>query len=129
MASRRSTTNVSLRPAASYAGVVGQVLVQARQEMGLGQAELAAAVGVSQPTWSRIERGSQALTIEQLHAAAKKLRVPPSEILTRAERVSEHLRSQGVRVTSHREVDPAEGLVAIGLAALAVMTIAALTKK
>jgi len=129
MASRRSRTNSSVTPAATYAGVVGQVLVLARQKIGLGQAELAAAVGVSQPTWSRIERGTQALTIEQLHAAATRLGVEPSAILARAERVSEHLRSQGVKVVRYRQVDPADGLVAIGLAALAVMALAALTKK
>lgn len=113
-----STTR--LCPATTYPAVVGQVLARLRSTAGLEQAELAGHVGVSQSTWSRIERGASAFTIEQLALVAKSLGTEPSIILRQADRAARELAGRGIRVEPRRinvaiELD----LVLIDVAALA----------
>lgn len=123
-----STPN--LKPAATYPALVGTVLAQLRARQGLQQGEVARAVGVGQSTWSRIENGTSALTIEQLGAASKVLRTSSDEVLRRAEEAAKLLRKRGVRVEPVRVADPlAVGLVLIAAAALVVVVLAALSKK
>ena len=64
----------SLRNVASYPAIVGQVLSNLRKNINVDQSEFAEIIGVTQSTWSRIERGSSAFTIEQLADAADHLK-------------------------------------------------------
>lgn len=95
-----STPN--MRPAVSYPEIVGGVLKQLRSQRQLDQAKLAAAVGVAQPTWSRIENGTIPITIEQLGVVAPQLGLLPSEILRHADLAAKRFSEQGIQVTPQR---------------------------
>ena len=119
-----------LSPGTSYPAIVGSVLVKLRDQIGLKQGELAEAVGVTQATWSRIENGSSALTVEQLALAAKKLRVQPNTVLYSADKASKELQSQGVHVSLNRISGRADsGIALIGAAALGALIAAVLLGK
>lgn len=82
---------------------------------------MARAVGIGQPTWSRIENGTIPITVEQLGFVARELGVAPSEILRIADQGVQTLIQQGVQVTPQRAspsgIDE-EGLAFLGGAAI-----------
>lgn len=120
----------TLSPGTTYPSVIGGVLVKLREKIGLKQGDLAIAVGVTQATWSRIENGSSALTIEQLGLAAERLGKQPSEIVRLADEASKQLKIQGVRVDPHRETGGIDsGIALIGAAALRALIAAIVLKK
>lgn len=111
-----------LKPGTSYPAVVGSVLVKLRNQLGVHQGDLAQAVGVTQATWSRIENGSSALTIEQMGMAAPRLNMLPSQILVLADQAVEQLRKRGVHVEPTRNsVTLDSGTALIGAAALGAL--------
>lgn len=119
----------TLKPATTYPMVVGKVLGYLRDQKGLGQKDLADAMGVTQPTLSRIENGQSALTVDQLALAASILKVSSDQILTMVDRSVESLKKQGVKVEHKKpseEISP--GLVLIGAAALAALLIVIFSK-
>ena len=119
----------NLKPATTYPAVVGRVLVEDRQKMSLEQTDIATRVGVSQSTWSRIERGESALTIDQLAKAASALDTSPNEILRRADHAADSLKNRGVMVSEGRSTDITEtGLALIGAAALGMLIASILSK-
>lgn len=87
---------------ASYPAVVGAILVARRKELGLPQAQVAEAVGLAISTWSRIENGESALTIEQLALVACALKLSPSEVLAAAEAKMAALLEKGVSISPSR---------------------------
>lgn len=91
-----------MRPAVSYPEIVGGVLKQIRTQLQLDQATIAKAVGVAQPTWSRIENGSVPVTVEQLAFIAPQLKMTPGQILARADTAADSFRKQGIQVTPQR---------------------------
>jgi len=112
----------SLRTVTSYPAIVGQVLCELRKKRGIDQAALAKLVGVTQPTWSRIETGASALTIEQLAVAADKLGVTPSEILVMADKSVKQLQSKGVEIENRRVSGGIEtGDVILGTASIGAL--------
>lgn len=109
----------NLRPGTTYPALVGGVLARLRENAGLRQAELAARVGVTQATWSRIENGSSALTIEQLGSAASVLQVPAHYVLQLADDAASQLRAQGATIELNRDTGGLDaGIALIGAAAL-----------
>jgi transcriptional regulator with XRE-family HTH domain len=80
----------------TYPALVGNVLAQFRKEKGIGQAEFGALVGIGQSTWSRIEKGESALTIEQLAKAAYHLELAPHELLAVVDGAQKDLLGQGI---------------------------------
>jgi len=88
--------------AVSYPAIVGAILLAKRKELGLSQAEMADAVGVNVSTWSRVENGDSALTIEQLASAAEALKARPSSIIEVAERKLEELKMRGIATGANR---------------------------
>lgn len=60
---------------------VGQRLRAIRIQRGLSQAELAEALGVTQPNISAVEIGRRGLTIQQLVRLTRALHVSPDEVL------------------------------------------------
>lgn len=91
-----------MQPAVSYPEIVGGVLKQIRTQLQMDQATIAKAVGVAQPTWSRIENGSVPVTVEQLAFIAPQLKMTPSQILAHADKAAERFRTQGIQVTPQR---------------------------
>lgn len=88
--------------AVSYPAVVGAILLAKRKEIGLSQAEMADAVGLNVSTWSRVENGDSAMTIEQLASAASALNVLPSSVLKATEVKLEELKTKGIATGANR---------------------------
>ena len=88
---------------ASYSAVVGAILVARRKEQGLSQAQVAEGVGLATSTWSRIENGESAPTIEQLALAAEALNLLPSAVLSMTEAKISTLTEKGVGVSAGRD--------------------------
>jgi transcriptional regulator with XRE-family HTH domain len=87
-------------------------------------------VGVTQSTWSRIENGASALTIEQLAIAADELGVKRSEILELADQSVNELKIRGIEIEDKRISGGLDkGLVILGAAAIGGLIAALLMKK
>lgn len=122
-------STVDLKPGTSYPAVIGSILVNLRNQQGIRQGDLAQAVGVTQATWSRIENGASALTIEQLGLAATRLGIQPNEILRHADQAVQQLKQRGVTVELTRTSPNLEsGTALIGAAALGALIAAVLIK-
>lgn len=87
----------------TYQAVLGRLIVQKRQEKQIDQGEMARHVGVSRSTWSRIEAGTSALTMDQLAKAADKLGLSLGELMLQADDVVRKLRRQDVNVLDSRD--------------------------
>lgn len=107
--------------AVSYPAIVGAILLAKRKELGLSQAEMANAVGVNVSTWSRVENGDSALTLEQFVSASVALKIRPSSILEAAEVKLEELKSRGVATWASRGELAAMPGLAIPLAGSALV--------
>lgn len=83
--------HTSLVPAATYPAIVGQVLASLRDRSQMSQADLAAAAGLKQAAWSKIERGLTALNVEQLMQVSKSLGLKPWQILQAADEAAQHV--------------------------------------
>jgi transcriptional regulator with XRE-family HTH domain len=118
-------------PATTYRAIVGRVLQVVRESKKAqfpNQQAFADAVGLSQPTLSRIESGTGNVSIDQLKRLADALGVAPAEILGRADKAAADLARRGVRVVDQiPQADPT--LAVLGATALAALLIAVLAKK
>lgn len=65
--------------------VVGNKLLAIRKRLGLTQAEVAEAAGLSDRTYADIERGSVNMRIETVLRICKTLHITPDEVLTEAQ--------------------------------------------
>ena len=86
----------------TYEAVVGQVLRRHRATLGLRQKALAAALGLSQSGWSRLELGSCALTLTQFARVSVELGISPGRLLEEADRWTSSLQAKGVHVLFDR---------------------------
>ena len=82
-----------LRPETTYQAVIGRVIVNFRKQLAVDQALLAGAAGVTQSTWSRIERGESSLSIEQLAKADEvieevEVKYQPAQILAAMQKLT-----------------------------------------
>lgn len=113
----------------TYPAVVGQILAKRREVVGLEQTAMAARMGLSQPTWSRIEHGQSALSIEKLAKTAAILETTPGRILQEADEAAEGLRKMNVVVDTERPDQASNtALVVLGGAVLAFLIAKALAK-
>jgi transcriptional regulator with XRE-family HTH domain len=87
----------------TFQGVLGAVIGSLRSAKDITQADVAEEVGINVSTWSRIERGESALTVEQLVLAAIRLEVPLSVLFEDVEKEIADLRRQGVEVAISRD--------------------------
>ena len=114
---------MSSRPAAklTYTALLGQILQHHRQRLGLQQVDVAAALGILQPAYSRIEKGDTSITVGQLRIVARKLGIAPAQIVHETERWVQQLRTQGVTVSDEKEVPQAALLIGLGILAAALL--------
>jgi transcriptional regulator with XRE-family HTH domain len=120
-----------LKPETTIQSIIGRVIVKIRKELGVEQGEMSNAVGVTQSTWSKIERGESALSVEQLIMAAGVLNINASVILSEAERAIKALKDQGVQVSRMKAPSAKKsgsGAAMIGAAALGALVTAAIMK-
>jgi len=79
--------------------ILGKVIVAAREDAGLKQAELADLAGIHTTALSKIERGLSSPTVTTLRSIASGLELTPQELLSRCEHVEAEMnRSAGDRV-------------------------------
>ena len=87
----------------TYQAVLGSLISQKRKQKQIDQGEMAKAVGVSRSTWSRIEAGESALSMDQLAKAAGKLGLPLGTLMVEADEIADELRKQNVDVLNGRD--------------------------
>ncbi len=104
-----------------YTVLLGQILQHHRQRVGLQQADVAAALGILQPAFSRIEKGDTSITVAQLRVVARRLGMKPGQILFDTEQYAQNLQRQGVTVTDEKEVPQAALLIGLGILAAALL--------
>jgi len=125
--------DVSATQKTTYPAILGQVIEQKRKEMKLGQSDLAKAMGISQPSWSRIEKGQSVINAEQLNSVAEVFGEEPHTLLSRVDERVNLLKNGGVDVVSSKDIKPSQdgpgvGTVLVG-AALAGFLLALLAKR
>lgn len=106
-----------------YNVLVGKVLQRHRELLGLNQTEFAAAAGMKQSAYSRIETGQTALTLSQLHAIAGALGVKPEEIMKEVGYAETKLRARKVDVPLEKPEDgeAVKAALLIGLGVLVLV--------
>ena len=93
-----------MKPETTYQTLLGRLIAMKRRQRQMDQEELARHVGVSNSTWSRIEAGQSALSIDQLAKAAEKLGALVGELTSEADDlVRALLRGEDVEVHSSRD--------------------------
>lgn len=117
----------------TYPAILGQVIEEKRKKLGLGQGDLARALGISQPSWSRIEKGLSIINAEQLNIVAKTLQEEPHTLLADVDQSQRLLSESGVDVMQTKDVkqpkqESALGPILFG-AALAGFILALVSKK
>lgn len=118
----------SITPATTFPAIIGRLLAVQRDRLNLDQATVAAAVGVTQPTWSRIERGESAISVDQLRRACNRLGLVPGQLLNQADSAKAQLERQGISVVESAD-DTDKALAFLGLAALAALIVGLASKK
>lgn len=86
----------------SYPAILGAMLQAKRKALGLSQTDVATAAGVNTSTWSRIENGESAMTVEQLVSAAVVFESTPGRLLDDVQTRVQQLKEMGVEVTNTR---------------------------
>lgn len=110
-----------MRNETTYQAILGRLIARKRQERGMDQEEMAQRVGVSRSTWSRIEAGSSALSIDQLAKAANALDVSLGDLMLEVDDLVRELRKQNVEVHESREQVKSASAKAGGAAAVAFL--------
>lgn len=100
-----------------YTALLGQILLRHRERLKLHQSDLANALNISQPAYSRIEQGGTSITVSQLRIIGRRLGIAPSYLLNEADQWTQKLQVQGAEVTDQKEVPQGALLVALGLLA------------
>lgn len=111
------------RPVVTYPALVGRLLVQRREQLGLKQGALAEAIGLSQSAYSRLESGDSVLNLSQLRNVCAHLGVSPAQVLHAADQYEAQLHRQGVDVVAEKPANPVA--IAIGLGLLAALFLGA----
>ncbi|ODP99817.1 helix-turn-helix domain-containing protein [Salinivibrio sp. SS2] len=65
---------------ASYSSVLGVVVANKRKELEIEQSDIAAKMGLSQASYSRLESGKSTFSVDQLFGCASALGVPVEEL-------------------------------------------------
>lgn len=77
----------------SYSAVVASLLANHRRIRGLEQADMAARLGITPPSYSRLETGQTALTVDALFSIAAVLGLDVSQLMAEAQNVIARVQS------------------------------------
>ena len=83
---------------ATYSAVLGVVLTNLRKQKSIEQGEIAKRMGLTQASYSRLEGGKSAFSIDQMYQAAAALGLSGKEVITEVEQYSSHLKADGIPV-------------------------------
>lgn len=109
------------QPVVTYPALVGKILAREREARGIKQGDLAAALGLSQSAYSRLESGDSVLNLSQLRNIAARLGLQPTLILKWADQYELQLRQQGVEIVSEKQDNSAAIVIGLGLLAALLM--------
>ncbi|AOY86777.1 hypothetical protein BKP64_00510 [Marinobacter salinus] len=119
----------------SYSAVLGVVLSNLRKSMSIEQGEMAERMGLSQPSYSRLESGKSAFSVDQMFQAANALDVSFEELNTRLIQNIRQLQANGIKViqpvrgnTAKAQEQPNEVGQILAGAALGALIFSILTK-
>lgn len=102
----------------TYPAIVGAVLRSYREKQDRSQASMAAAVGMSQANWSKIETGKSALTTSQLAKAAEVLEMLPGDVFSTVDQTVAAARKEGFTVIYEDDLRPKDVMKLLGAAAI-----------
>ncbi|WP_167276218.1 helix-turn-helix domain-containing protein [Pantoea sp. Tr-811] len=108
--------NLATGMGTTFQSIFGTVVAELRasREPAATQSDIAQHMGLAISTWSRIERGESALTLEQMVRVSTFLGIPLSEILRTCEEILGKLHEQGITVALNRDtLTEAEGVVSL----------------
>jgi transcriptional regulator with XRE-family HTH domain len=101
----------------TYGAVAGQVVLQHRKTRNVDQSQLAAALGITQSSYSKIEQGQTTMTIVQLRIISEQLGLKPHVLIRQIDDLALKLRSQAVTITDEKAISPAAVLIGLGILA------------
>ena len=110
-----------LRPEMPYSALLGQLIKHNRVAKNADQLAMAAALGISQSAYSRIESGDTNMNVWQLRTCAELLGMTLSQLIAQVEVREHQLSEQGVTVVAEKRSNPAAAL--IGIAILAALLV------
>ncbi len=82
----------------TFSAVLGVILAQLRRDLEIEQAEMAARMGLSQASYSRLEGGKSAFTVDQMYQASAALGMTPEQIHRQMASTLDQLKSNGMKV-------------------------------
>jgi transcriptional regulator with XRE-family HTH domain len=82
----------------SFSAVLGVVLSNLRKSRNIEQGEMAKRMGLSQPSYSRLEGGKSAFSVDQMYQAAGAIGIDFEELNTRLIHNIRELQANGIRV-------------------------------
>ena len=110
-----------IRPAITYAQLLGRVVEHHRRQIGLHQAAIANALSVTQSAYSRLEQGDSAMSVNHLRVIAQALRTTPAKLLSDTDNYAAALRAKGVDIRDGRKEDFPVGAILLALGLLAAL--------
>jgi|TARA_R110001583_G_scaffold195453_1_gene373772 transcriptional regulator with XRE-family HTH domain len=84
----------------SFSALVGFVLVSIRKEKLLEQGAIAQKMGITQASYSRLENGKSALSVDQLYAVSKVLGITIDDLFYAISKALNQAQAQGINVIS-----------------------------
>ncbi|WP_396621708.1 helix-turn-helix domain-containing protein [Marinobacter sp. W-8] len=82
----------------SFSAVLGVVLSNLRKSRNIEQGEMASRMGLSQPSYSRLEGGKSAFSVDQMYQAAGAIGIDFEELNTRLIHNIRELQANGIQV-------------------------------
>lgn len=90
----------------TFQTVLGRIITRARKQAGVDQISMALSVGVTQSTWSRIERGESTMNVDQLFQVSRALEVSLDHLMSDAETVLGELEKYGLTIRESTDTTP-----------------------
>jgi len=105
---------VSATQKTTYSAVLGQVIEDKRKKINLSQGDLAKALGISQPSWSRIEKGQAVMNAEQLNVVADALGEETHTLMAEVDKRIKLLKSGGVEIVTSKQLKQSQDGPGVG---------------
>ncbi|GIU35988.1 helix-turn-helix domain-containing protein [Shewanella schlegeliana] len=114
----------------TYSAVLGSIIASRRKALIKEQAEIAAQLGISQASYSRLESGKSSMSTDQIFLTCNALQISPSELFMHVEKSIDSLKSNGYRVIAQTRgsLESDTGKIVVG-AALGALLVGILSKR
>lgn len=109
------------KPVVAYPALIGGIVKQQREMRRITQSTVAAALGLTQSGYSRLESGDSVMNLSQLRIVAGLFGMAPSDLMTQADRLEQQLRLQGVDVAGEKPDNSAAIVIGLGILAAVLL--------